>query len=60
MGHLYSKVKSDKYRNKNSNNSNSGFLDIKIESLEVKIDNKPTQIDENSKTVIKYRTPHFR
>jgi hypothetical protein len=33
---------------------------IKIEKIQVKIENNPTVIDESSTTVFKYRTPHFK
>ncbi|KAI3382558.1 hypothetical protein SNEBB_003708 [Seison nebaliae] len=35
-------------------------LPVKILSINVKIESKPTTIDERSSAVLKYRTPHFR
>lgn len=35
-------------------------LPINVLYIEAKIDNKPTQIDEKSSAVLKYKTPHFR
>ena len=35
-------------------------LGIKVVSLKVSIDKKPTSLDEKSSAVLKYRTPHFR
>ena len=57
MGHLHSKsfMKSDDYlKNRKT------LLGIKIEKLDVRIENKPTVVDERSKSVLKYRTPHFK
>lgn len=33
---------------------------IRVLRIEAKIDNEPTQIDETSPAVLKYRTPNFR
>jgi hypothetical protein len=34
--------------------------DIRVEKCEVTIENKPTIIDEKSRSVLKYKTPHFK
>ena len=33
---------------------------IKIDKIQVKIEDLPTFIDESSASVFKYRTPHFK
>lgn len=48
-------------KNRNSISSYSNLITrIKIDKLDVRIENKPTQIDERSSSVLKYRTPHFK
>lgn len=48
-------------KNCNSINTNPNIItQIKIDKLDVRIENKPTQIDERSSSVLKYRTPHFK
>ena len=54
--------------NKENNNSNENISTsndnvgpvIRILEIEAKIDKEPTQIDESSSAVLKYRTPNFR
>lgn len=54
--------------NKENNNSNENISIgnesvgpvIRILEIEAKIDKEPTQIDESSSAVLKYRTPNFR
>lgn len=54
--------------NKENNNSNENICTsndnvgpvIRILEIEAKIDKEPTQIDESSSAVLKYRTPNFR
>ena len=55
--------------NKENNNSNENISQssnenvgpvIRILEIEAKIDKEPTQIDESSSAVLKYRTPNFR
>ncbi|CAF1035703.1 unnamed protein product [Brachionus calyciflorus] len=60
MGNLYSK---NSFASKSSSSTvtNSNIIaGIKIDKLDVRIENKATQIDERSSSVLKYRTPHFR
>lgn len=59
MGHFYSKSKSWS-SNHFFNHRNSTVMGIKIEKIKVKIENKATQIDERSPSVLKYKTPHFK
>ena len=67
MGHGSAKVwnKALNIENNNSNetisssNENVGPV-IRILEIEAKIDKEPTQLDESSAAVLKYRTPNFR
>ena len=45
--------------NISSSNENVGPV-IRILEIEAKIDKEPTQVDESSAAVLKYRTPNFR
>ena len=58
MGHLYSKSKNCKL--KRVCDDSSILSNIKVLKTDVFIENKPTQIDEKSTIVLKYKTPHFR
>lgn len=59
MGHFYSKSTSDPKANCLLTNENI-VMGIKIEKIYAKIENKATQVDERSSSVLKYRTPHFK
>ena len=55
MGHSYSKTrKHGKYKSFNRKNA------IKVLQIDATIENRATQIDETSASVLKYRTPHFK
>ena len=61
MGQFYSKNSSDLKDNNNYVLNNEKIITgIKIEKVDAKIEKKPTQIDERSSSVLKYRTPHFK
>lgn len=54
MGNLYNK---SKY---NQDHECGLHFQLEVENLSVSIDKKPTQMDERSSAVFKYKTPHFR
>ena len=56
MGQLYSKF-NEENEVKSIESCNSS---IRVEHFKATIDAKPTEIDEKSTSVIKYRTPYFR
>lgn len=43
-----------------STNSNYCAFDIEILKIEARIDKIPTQIDDESDLILKYKTPSFR
>lgn len=58
MGHFNSRI--DQCTNKKLLKEENTQIDIQIEQIQAIIENKPTQIEEKSHSVLKYKTPHFR
>jgi hypothetical protein len=36
------------------------LLGVRVEKIDVRIENKPTLVNEKSKSVLKYKTPYFK
>lgn len=56
MGQSYTKL-NEETKIKSTENIN---FDLRVEQINACIDNQLTEIDEKSKSVLKYKTPYFR
>ncbi len=61
MGHFYSRLNETSEENLSDNKiEDIHSLNIHVEKIFATIDNKPTEIEEKSNSVLKYKTPYFR